>query len=186
MRDSTKLVGMVFIEHPSDVTCLTAYLVGPLTNDELAKVKAEFELGACSQFSPFLELRIVRPPDDYIGNSHQYMRAKEDEANRKDEFIVIDDDALIMHAIWYVETFADAELVEHGEVENTEVVMKILVKTECLALTQINYENANMDVDEDLDYVEVERPLKNDFWQPKGSDCGGMDMVDNHGLQTWR
>jgi hypothetical protein len=41
--------------------------------------------------------------------------------------------------------------------------VKILVKTECLALNQISYEIANMDIDEDLDNAGVDRPLNNDF-----------------------
>jgi hypothetical protein len=173
---------MVFIERHAHPTCLTAYLVAPLTNDELAKVKAEFELGACSKFNPLLELKIVRPPDDYIGKS-QYMRAKENEAGRENAFVVIDEDALDRQAVWYVDAFADAEAVENGAAESTEVVMKILVKTECLALSQINYEIANIDIEEDLDNSGVERPLKNDFEQPEVSDCGGLDMKEEQKYQ---
>jgi hypothetical protein len=174
---------MVFIEPPSEATCLTAYLVAPLTDDELATVKAEFELGACSKFNPLLELKIVRPPDDYIGKSHQYMRAKENEAGQENAFVVIDEDALKRHAVWYVGDFADAESVEDGMAESTEVVMKILVKTECLALTVINYEIANMSIDEDLDNCGVESPIKNDFEQPEVSDCGGMDIEEQQRYQ---
>jgi hypothetical protein len=174
---------MVIIEPNPNVTCLTAYLVAPLTENELAVFKVEFELGACSRFSPLLELKIVRPPDDYIGKSHQYMRAKEDETGRKEAFVVIDEDAVKRHAVWYVDTFADAEMVEHGEADSTDVVMKILVKTECLALTQINYEIANMSIEEDLCNAGVEGPFKNDFLQPNVSDCGGMDMKDQQRYQ---
>ncbi|KAF5670925.1 hypothetical protein FDENT_11095 [Fusarium denticulatum] len=127
---------MVFIEPHGDVPCLTAYLAIPLTEVELAKVKAEFELGACSQFNPLLELKIVPAPDVYIGKSHQYMRAKEDEADRNDAFVVIDEDYIERHAI-------------------------------CIL--------------EDLDYAGVEKPLKNDFWQPEVSDNGGFDMRE----QQW-
>jgi hypothetical protein len=174
---------MVFIEPQPEVTCLTAYLMAPLTDDELTKVKAEFELGACSRFNPLLELKIVRPPEDYIGKSHQYMRAKEDEADREEAFVVIDEDAVKRHAVWYVDTFADAEAVEAGIAESTEVVMKILVKTECLALTVINYEVANISIDEDLDNAGMEGPIKNDFFQPEISDCGGMDMKEQQSFQ---
>ncbi|KAI4709237.1 hypothetical protein J4E89_005985 [Alternaria sp. Ai002NY15] len=167
---------MVFISPPFDVTCLTAYLLAPLNDNELAKVKTEFELGACSRFQPLLELKITKPPNDYIGKSHQYMRAKENEAGRESPFVVIDEDAVKRGAVWYVDAFADDEMVEEGQAESTQVVVKLLVKTECLALTYINYEIANIDIDEDLDNAEVERPLKNDFFQPLVSDCGGMDM----------
>ncbi|KAI4645955.1 hypothetical protein J4E93_005534 [Alternaria ventricosa] len=167
---------MVFISPPFDVTSLTAYLVATLNDNELAKVKTEFEHGACSRFQPSLELKIIRPPDDYIGKSHQYMRAKENEAGRESPFVVIDEDAVKRSAVWYVYAFADDEMVEEGQAESTQVVVKLLVKTECLALTYINYEIANIDIDEDLDNAEVERPLKNDFFQPLVSDCGGMDM----------
>lgn len=180
---STKLVIMVFIQPHSDVTCLTAYVVAPLTDEELAKVKAEFELGACSKFNPLLELKIVQAPDDYIGKSHQYMRAREDEAGRENAFVVIDEDALERHAVWYVDAFADAEAVKNGAAESTEVVMKILVKTECLALTQINYEIANIDIEEDLDNSGVKWPLRNDFKQPEVSDCGGLEMEEEQRYQ---
>lgn len=175
---------MVFIEPHAEVTCLTAYLVTPLADDELSKVKAEFELGACSRFQPLLELKIVRPPDDYIGRSHQYMRARENEAGREDAFVVIDEDAVKRRAVWYVDSFADEDAVENGTAESTEVVMKILVKTECLALTQINYEIGNIGMEEDLQAAGVEEPLKNDFVQPEVSDCGGMDMREQQREQA--
>ncbi|KAJ4147051.1 hypothetical protein LMH87_001604 [Akanthomyces muscarius] len=174
---------MVFIEPHAEVTCLTAYLVAPLTDKELADVKAEFEVGACSRFCPLLELKIIHPPADYIGKSHQYMRAKENEAGQEDAFVVIDEDAVKRHAVWYVDSFADEDGVEAGEAESTDVVMKILVKTECLALTQINYEIANIGIDEDLANAGVEGPLKNDFVQLEVSDCGGMDMKEQQRFQ---
>ncbi|GKU12014.1 hypothetical protein FLAG1_11524 [Fusarium langsethiae] len=169
---------MIFIEPHPDVTCLTAYLVAPLTDDELAKVKAAFEIGACSRFNPILELKIVRAPDDYVGKSHQYMRAREDEAGRDEGFVVIDENAIKRHAVWYVDSFADEDAVENGEAESTDVVMKILVKTECLALTYINYEVGNIGIGEDLENAGVEGRVKNDFVQPEVSDCGGMDMKE--------
>jgi hypothetical protein len=174
---------MVFIEPPLEVTCLTAYLVAPLTDDELANVKAEFEFGACSKFNPLLELKIIRPPDNYIGGSHQYIRAKENEAGREDAFVVVDENASKRHAVWYVDGFADEEMVENGTAESTKVVMKILIKTECLALTQINYEIANVGIEEDLENCGVELPLKNGFEQPEVSDCGGLDIGEQRSYQ---
>lgn len=88
------------------------------------------------------------------------------------------------HAVWYVDSFADDEMVKHGEAESTEVVMKILIKTECLAMTYINYEIANMSIGEDLENAGVEGPVKNDFVQPEVSDCGEMDMKEQQRHQA--
>ncbi|SCN92107.1 uncharacterized protein FFNC_08669 [Fusarium fujikuroi] len=171
---------MVFIEPQRDIPCLIAYLTIALTDGELANLKAEFELGACSQFNPLLELKIVPAPNDYIGKSHQYLRAKENEAGRDGAFVVIDEDYIKRHAIWFVDAFADTDMVENKEAESTEVVIKLLIRMDCLALSYINWEG-NTIVLEDLDHAGVERPLKNDFWQPEVNDCGGLDMKE----QQW-
>ncbi|KAI1012157.1 hypothetical protein LB503_004820 [Fusarium chuoi] len=171
---------MVFIEPHGDVPCLIAYLTIPLTEGELANLKAEFELGACSHFNPLLELNIVPAPNDYIGKSHQYLRAKENEAGRDGAFVVIDGDYIKRHAVWFVDAFADSNMVGDKEAESTEVVIKLLIQMDCLALSYINWEG-NISVLEDLDHAGVEKPLKNDFWQPEVSDCGGLDMKE----QQW-
>ncbi|KAL6849606.1 hypothetical protein ACO1O0_009147 [Amphichorda felina] len=145
---------------------------------QLNDFKAAFELGACSRFNPIMELKIVRPPDDYVGKSHQHMRQKENEAGRKKPFVVIDDDFLKRSAVWYVEHFATEEEVEDSEAESTGVVYKILIKPEALALAWVNYDIANAAVGEDLVNCGVDLSLVNDFEQPDVWDCGGLDMED--------
>ncbi|CEI65618.1 hypothetical protein FVEN_g8875 [Fusarium venenatum] len=162
---------------------LTTYLVTELTNDELKVIKSAFELGACSKFSPLLELKIVRAPEDYWGKSHQYIRTKENEAGREEAFTVIDDEAKERGAIWYIDQFADEEQVEDGEAESTDAVFKILIQTEALALAQVNYAIANSSIGEDLDNCAVDSPLTNDFHQPDLHDCGGFDWVEQQKFQ---
>ena len=172
---------MVFIPPAPEAPCFTAYLIADLSDDQLNEFKAAFQLGACSRFSPLMELKIVRPPADYVGQSHQYMRQKENEAGCKQPFVVIDQEFLKRGAVWYIEQFAQEEEVEEGEAESTDVVWKILIKTEALALSWVNYDIANMNVGEDLANSGVDLPLKNNFEQPDVWDCGGMDMEE----QQW-
>ncbi|GKU09380.1 hypothetical protein FLAG1_12012 [Fusarium langsethiae] len=174
---------MVFLPPAFPGDRLTAYLVTDLTDDELKSIKSAFELGACSKFSPLLELKIVRAPEDYWEKPHQYIRAKENEAGRKEAFAVIDDEAKERGAIWYIEQFANEEEVEEGGAESTDVVFKILIQTEALALAQVNYAIANISVGEDLDNCGVDSPLTNDFHQPDLHDCGGFDWVDQQKYQ---
>ena len=65
---------MVFIPPPPRADCFTAFLLAELDDGQLNDFKVDFELGACSRFNPMMELKIVRPPDDYVGKSHQHMR----------------------------------------------------------------------------------------------------------------
>ncbi|OBS27873.1 hypothetical protein FPOA_01815 [Fusarium poae] len=175
---------MVYLPPAIPGDCLTAYLVTELTDIELKVIKSAFELGACSKFSPLLELKIVRAPEDYWGKSHQYIRAKENEAGRDEAFAVIDDEAKKRGGIWYIDQFADEDQVEDGEAESTDVVFKILIQTEALALTQVNYSIANMSIGEDLDNCGVNTLLTNDFHQPDLCDCGGFDWVDQQKYQN--
>ncbi|WXC56113.1 hypothetical protein SNK03_002050 [Fusarium graminearum] len=177
---------MVYLPPSIPGDSLTAYLVTDLTNDELTTIKSAFELGACSKFSPLLELKIVRAPEDYWGKSHQYIRAQENEAGREEAFAVIDEEAKERGAIWYIGRFADEDEVEEGQAESTDVVLKILIQTEALALAQVNYAIANSSIAEDLDNCAVDLPLTNDFDQPDLHDCGGFDWVEQQKHQdTW-
>ncbi|WZH39189.1 hypothetical protein QYS62_000097 [Fusarium acuminatum] len=177
---------MVYVQ-PSTNTdaddCLTAYLVTNLTDHELKTFKSAFELGACSRFSPLLHLKIARAPEDYWGKTHQYIRSQEDKAGREESFGLIDDEAKERGAIWYIDRFFDEDDVENELAVSTDVVMKILLKTEAFALSHVNYVIANMTIFEDLDNCGVDSPITNDFKQPELDDCGGMDFEDQQWYQ---
>ncbi|KAI6756915.1 hypothetical protein HG530_011513 [Fusarium avenaceum] len=175
---------MVYVQPNADPDdCLTAYLVTNLTDNELKKFKSAFELGACSRFSPLLHLKIVRAPEDYWGKSHQYIRLQEDKAGREESFGLIDDEAKERGGIWYIDRFFDEDDVENEIAVSTDVLMKILVKTEALALSHVNYVISNMSIFEDLDNCGVDSPIANDFKQPELDDCGGMDFEDQQWYQ---
>ncbi|KAM0426839.1 hypothetical protein ACHAQK_012275 [Fusarium lateritium] len=177
---------MVYVPPSGNEDCLTAYLVTELTDNELKAFKSAFELGACSRFSPILQLKILRAPEDYWGQPHQYIRSQEDEAGREGPFGLIDDEAKARSSMWYIDRFFDEDEVEDGEAESTDVVLKILIKTEAFALAHVNYDIANSSITEDLDNCSVEMPITNDFNQPELFDCGGIDFEDQQWHQdTW-
>ncbi|KAF5597475.1 uncharacterized protein FSUBG_8509 [Fusarium subglutinans] len=120
----------------------------------------------------------MHAPDDYLGKSHQYMRAKETEAGNTDPFIVVDEEAKSRRAVWYIDQFAVEDQVKDGTAESTDVVMKILIQTEGLGINHINYALAKLSIEEGLDNCSVELPLTNDFYQPDPQDCGGPDLQD--------
>jgi hypothetical protein len=169
---------MVYVAPVAEADCLTAYLVTHLTNNELKRFKSAFELGACSRFCPILQLKIVRAPKDYWGKTHQYIRAQEDKAGREDAFGLIDDEAKEKGAMWYIDRFFNEEEVADKIAVSTDVVMKILIKTEAFALAHANYDIANTSIFEDLINCGVDTPITNDFNQPELDDCGGMDFED--------
>jgi hypothetical protein len=175
---SPQSLNMVYVPPSGSEDCLTAYLVTHLTDNELRAFKSAFELGACSRFSPLLHLKIVRAPEAYWGKTHQYIRSQEDEAGRDDPFGLIDDEAKERGAIWYIDRFFDEDEVADELAESTNVVMKILIKTEAFALAHVNYVIANMSIIEDLGNCSVDTPITNDFNQPELDDCGGMDFED--------
>ncbi|KAH7198356.1 uncharacterized protein B0J16DRAFT_330284 [Fusarium flagelliforme] len=167
---------MVYLAPPGEADRITAYLVTDFTDNELRELKISFEFGACSRFDPLLELKIIRAPEDYLGKSHQYIRARENDADREDAFALIDDEAKERGGIWYIDHFAEEDQVENETAESTDVVFKILIQPVPFALSAVNYRIANMSVEEDLEACGVEFPLKNDFYQPEVLDDRGMDF----------
>ncbi|KAL9562299.1 hypothetical protein ACKAV7_013382 [Fusarium commune] len=150
---------MVYLPPNQHGDCLKCYLATPFTDDELKAFKSAFELGAYYKSAPLMQIKIVHAPDDYLGKSHQYMRAKETEAGNKDPFIVVDKEAKSRRAVWYIDQFAEEAQVEDGVAESTDVIMKILIQTEGLAINHINYAIANSSIEEDLDNCAVDLPL---------------------------
>ncbi|KAF9869701.1 hypothetical protein CkaCkLH20_12888 [Colletotrichum karsti] len=174
---------MVYIPPNTNVPKITAYLTTSLSPEDLATVKKAFELGACSRFCPILEM-VIKDEPLYHNKSHADIRHAEDVAGRKEGFVVIDDCAVDDEAIWFIDTFATEDQVEDGEVESTDVLLKILIKTDCLPLTWINYDIANIDIMEDLGNCGVEMPLAMDYKQETPSNCGGLNMKEQQKHQS--
>ncbi|KAF2971923.1 hypothetical protein GQX73_g1669 [Xylaria multiplex] len=171
---------MVFIRQSTDVPRLNAYLLSSFPHEELEPLKRAFELGTAAPFATMLELVIRRAPADYEGKSHEYMRREEDKAGREGPFIVIDSRGAGGRdgAVWYVDRFADEDEVEEGIAESTDMVWKIPVKTECLALKYVNYDALNISLQEDLGHLGVEEPLNQGYEFPTADDCAGLDMLE--------
>jgi hypothetical protein len=121
-------------------------------------------------------MKIVKVPEN-VGKPHSYIRARETEAGReKYGFVVIDEAAVERNGIWFVKRFAEDQDVEHGRATSTSTLWQILVRPDCLAITWVNYDIANMDIREDLTNCGVVFPVDEDFHQPKVYNCGGLDM----------
>lgn len=174
---------MVFIAPSFDTPRLNAYLLTDLSDDELKSFKKTFELGTYAPFNPILELVIKKPPEDYLNQSHAYIRTKETEAGRMDPFVLIDERAVKDGATWYVDRFADEDEVDEEQAESTSVLWQILVKTECLPITYVNYSIANITIEEDLDGCGVDFPVKENFEQPEICDAGGLDIAQDRRTQ---
>lgn len=166
---------MVFFV-PKNNPLLTCYLLGNISSDELQAFKSAFELGTHAQFDPMLEIKIVHPPEDCIGQSHEYLRKKEDDAGRWGPFLILDEKAVENDAVWYVSYFATDEPIEISEAESTEVLWKILIKTDKLAMVYVNYSIANISIQENLEACGVKIPAKKGFEQLKVFDYDDMDM----------
>ncbi|KAI2471611.1 hypothetical protein F4781DRAFT_386804 [Annulohypoxylon bovei var. microspora] len=171
---------MVYIWPSNDIPRLNAYLLKDLSDDELKLFKKAFEFGAMSSFNPLLELIIQKAPEDYLGKPHSYIRTKEDEAGHAGPFVLIDEQVVLKGAVWYVERFADEDEVDNEQAESTDVLWKILIKTEHLPISYVNYEISNIDIQEDLDGCGVEFPAKVNFKQPQvaGTSEYDLDIAD--------
>ncbi|RWA07443.1 hypothetical protein EKO27_g7662 [Xylaria grammica] len=170
---------MVFIRQGAAAPRLNAYLLPSFPEDQLEPLKRAFELGTCAPFDPMLELVIKRAPGDWEGKKHEYMRKAEDEAGRKEPFVVVDERGAGGRdsVVWYVERFADEDEIDEGIAESTDVAWKIPVKTECLALMFVNYDIANMSLQEDLGNLDVDFPVSPGYEVAEADDCGGLDML---------
>ncbi|KAI1087060.1 hypothetical protein F5B19DRAFT_476861 [Rostrohypoxylon terebratum] len=144
---------------------LNAYLLIDISDDELKSFKQKFEFGTMAPFSTMLELVIKKAPEDYLNKLHRYIRIKETEAGREDPFVLIDEQLKLKGAVWYVDNFAREDEVEDGVAESTEVLWKILTKTETLPIAHVNYDIANMSIEEDLGNLGVDYPVPVDFEQ---------------------
>ncbi|KAI1742452.1 hypothetical protein F4680DRAFT_32740 [Xylaria scruposa] len=169
---------MVFVAPIPKVERLRAYLLPSFPLSELPAFKQAFEFGTCAPFYPMLELVIAHAPADWAGQTFEYMRRKEDEAGREAPFVVVDERGAGGRdsAVWYVEHFATEDEVEDGEAASTSVVWRIPVKTDCLALMWVNYDIANMSLQEDLCNLGVELPVDTNYDVPEVDNCGGLDM----------
>ncbi|KAJ4854365.1 uncharacterized protein T069G_11344 [Trichoderma breve] len=176
---------MVFFVPHDNLDVLTCYLLADISSDELQAFKSAFELGNNARFDPRLHIKIVRPPEDYIGKSHEYIRRKEDEAGREEKFLILDDEAVKKNAVWYISWFADEEHIEWKQAESTDVLWKMLIRTDKLSLVYVNYSIGNMSLQEDLDNCGVKFPVKAGFEQPKVYDFD-MDMQkDQYRQPVW-
>lgn len=171
---------MVYIPPWSDTPRLNAYVLPSFPIDELAALKRAFELGTCAPFSTMLELVIQHAPADYADATFEDMRKKENEAGRKDAFVIIDARGAGGRegVVWYVDQFATQDEVDDGEATSTDVVWRIPVKTECLALMWVNYDIANMSLQEDLTNLDVDFPVDVGYEVNEVDDCGGLDMME--------
>ncbi|KAI1322463.1 hypothetical protein F5Y16DRAFT_386613 [Xylariaceae sp. FL0255] len=174
---------MVFIPHHWEIPRLNAYLTTKLEDSELQSLKRSFELGTCAPFNTRLELVIKHAPEGYIGKPFSYVRRKETEAGRSGPFVVIDEWSAKQGAVWYIENFATEEEVEDGEAESTNVVWRIPLKIECLSIAFVNYDIANMSIQEDLDALGVEFPVSEDYTVEEASDSGGWNVDDDRRSQ---
>ncbi|KAM0260142.1 hypothetical protein ACHAQJ_002907 [Trichoderma viride] len=176
---------MVFRSPTRNLPLLTCYLLTKISRDELKTFKSAFELGNSARFCPRLDIKIVHPPEDYIGQSHEYIRRKEDEAGRGGAFLILDDKAVENNAVWYISYFADGEHVKDRSAESTAVLWKMLVRTDKLAMVYVNYSIGNSSLQEDLGNCGVEYPVKEGFEQPKVYDLE-MDMQrEQYRQPTW-
>lgn len=175
---------MVFVPTNSNVERLKAYLTAKLKAEDLESIHQAFELGACSRFSPLLQL-YIEDILEYHDLSHSDIRRAETAAGRDSSFLIIDEETPSNGAVWYIDQFASEDQVDDGEAESTEVLWKIHVKTEEVPLMWVNYDIANMSIEEDLDNCGVDSPVTEDFEQPEIY-TSGLDMREEQRHQdTW-
>ncbi|RFU79369.1 hypothetical protein TARUN_2824 [Trichoderma arundinaceum] len=176
---------MVFLTPNDNLPLLTCYLLSKISSDELQTFKSAFELGNHARINPMLEIKIVHPPEDYLGQTHEYIRRKEDEAGRDGPFLILDDKAIENNAVWYISYFADDEPIEIRAAESTAVLWKMLVRTDKLAMVYVNYSIGNSSLQEDLGNCGVDFPVKEGFEQLKVFDYE-MDMrKEEYRLPVW-
>ncbi|EED13757.1 conserved hypothetical protein [Talaromyces stipitatus ATCC 10500] len=121
----------------AETTLLNAYILTPISSTALNKLKSRFEHGAALHYNPQVEFNIQHAPDEYIGKTHSYIRAMENEANRDYPFLLIDEWATTDCAVWYIDSFAaEYELDDDGTgfaAPSTDVLHEILVKASMVA-----------------------------------------------------
>ncbi|KAI0202799.1 hypothetical protein F4808DRAFT_419912 [Astrocystis sublimbata] len=173
---------MVFILPAMPPTRLMAYVLPSFPLSELPAFKRAFEHGTCAPFDPMLELVIAHAPADWAGQTYEYMRQKVNDSGRDgdESFVVLDARAAGGRdgVVEYVSSFADDAQVEDGEAKSTSVVWRIPVKTDCLALSHVGYEEANSSIPEDLCNLDVELPVDVNYEVHGADDNGGLDMDD--------
>lgn len=166
---------------PAPVT--KAYLTADLPSHELENMKKLFERGTHADLNPMLEMKILKAPADWAGQSHAYMRRKETEAGNDGPFVVIDEALTERGGVWYVSHFANDDDVEDEQAASTDVLWEILVTPLHLAIMWVNYDIANMSIAEDLGNCGVDFPAAVGFRQPEIDNAGGLDMEEERRSQ---
>jgi hypothetical protein len=154
---------------------LKAFLVRDFPASQLDQFKRAFEKGAKVHLRPMLHLRIMQAPEYYLNAPHSHIRIQETEAGNTDPFVVIDDNMVEKNAVWYIGDFADENDVDFGFAESEDVLMRALVRTEHLAISQVCWQEGNPPMGEELEAHDPDLvPLRADTVQsePVGASCG--------------
>ncbi|KAF2235890.1 hypothetical protein EV356DRAFT_499112 [Viridothelium virens] len=144
-----------------------AYLVCEVSQSTLGKVQEDWRLGAIDRpndpryHPPHNRLNIIDRKDLY-GLSPQAIRTRlEEEAEEGEEdddeggvkpFIIIDEETDKTRSVWYIDRWLDEEELEDAKRDGDEKVLwRLRSATWELPLSIVNYEIANMDIQEDLE-----------------------------------
>ncbi|KAL9084824.1 MAG: hypothetical protein Q9165_007892 [Trypethelium subeluteriae] len=142
-----------------------AYLVCEVPQSTLVQVQEDWRLGAIDRPNdpryhiPYNRLNIIDRKDLY-GLSPQAIRTHlEDEAKEGEDdekggikpFVIIDEATDKSRSVWYIDRWLDKEELENAKREGDEKVLwRLRSATWELPLSIVNYEIANMDIQEDL------------------------------------
>ncbi|KII84328.1 hypothetical protein PLICRDRAFT_179581 [Plicaturopsis crispa FD-325 SS-3] len=132
---------------------IRGYLTAPLPIPVLDQIHADFAEGSYARYGqPLVELFLHDEPRFY-GQTAEQIRTALDGEGFTGDFLLVDEEAESTRAVWYIGTWDPeeedgAEVVKHGD---ERVLWKLRAVTKDMPLKWINYDIANMSMEEELD-----------------------------------
>lgn len=136
---------------------LHAYLLISLAAEQLNRVHDMFEFGALSPFDTMYHLHIHDEPR-YYSMTHAEIRLAQNEKQEENIFMVIDEEFIKQEAAWLVAEMVEEDDIVNEQAVSTDDVWEILLHIKDIPLTMVNYDIANMDINEDLGNSGMEFP----------------------------
>jgi len=157
------------------VPTVHAFLACPLTPAQLESVHTEFEFGSFARFSGTYHLFIHDEPQ-FHGKPHADIRRDLDERGMTEDFPILDEKVGTDKAAWLVSHMVTQDDVDEKQAVSTEDVWEILTYIEQIPIVKVNYDVANMSIQEDLCNCDVRWPYNPRRYPQEQIHSSGLDM----------
>lgn len=185
LKHSSPTTPNMRISQPANIPIIHAYLLEPFTAEELNKVHEDFELGSCARFAPMYRLFIHDEPK-YHGMTHAEIRKKLNKSGQEEDFLLLDKEFKEQAAGWIVQNMVTQYNLDDEQAVSMDDVWEILTVISHVPIALVNYDIANMSLQEDLPNAGMHWPYDPQHYPQTKARTSGLDMKEfQYGAAVW-